>query len=493
MAEDGFLYERYAHRVADRIRSGALAAGERLPSLRSFADQNGVSLSTAIQTYERLEAEGWIEARPKSGSFVRARTRMDPAPPEAMARLELVERSNIDERVRSLVSSIGHRNVVPLGAATLADELLPTAALNRALSGAARHEHAWTYGAPEGAPSLRRSLLSLLGRAGISAAPEDILVTAGAMDGVAGALGILTRPGDLVAVESPTHFGLLQLIENLGLRTLEIPAAPGRGLSLRHLERALRRHSVRACVFVPNFNNPLGSLLSDEDKEGLVALLSRHEVPLIEDDIYGELYFGRTRPLSCRSFDRRGLVVHVSSFSKSLAPGLRLGWVLPGRLGPALSARRRIATISGVDLLQRAAAGFVASGGLTRHLRRLRRALYENTLRMEAAVLRHFPAGTEVYRPQGGFVLWVRLPESVDALTLQVEALKHAISITPGPLCSATGGFSNYVRLNCGHGVSAAIERALLTLGQLASANASKRRRSTRAHARKPRNAPGRP
>jgi DNA-binding transcriptional MocR family regulator len=287
------------------------------------------------------------------------------------------------------------------------------------------------------------------------------------MEALVMCLKATTKPGDTVAIENPTYFGIFQVIESLGLKALPVTTDPQYGIDPDHLAVILNKFPVKACVFVTNFGNPLGFCMPDEKKKDLVQLLTRHRIPLIEDDIYGELYFGRHRPKTCKSFDKEGWVLYCSSLSKSLAPGYRIGWTLPGRFTQAVIHTKMMHTVSGPTLTQLAIAHFLSIGRYDYHLRKLRKALHTQCLRYLQGILQYFPAGTKVSRPQGGFVLWIELDRQINAYKLYREALKHDISIGPGQLFSAQGQFGNCLRLSYARPWDAEVEEGLRTLGNL--------------------------
>ena len=304
--------------------------------------------------------------------------------------------------------------------------------------------------------------------AGCLLSPEDIVTTQGATEAVNLCLRSVCRPGDTVAVESPTFYGFLQIIESLGLHALEIPTHPDHGLSLDALAYAMEHNRISACLLVSNFSNPLGCSMPEESKKGLVELLGAHEIPLIEDDIYGDLCFDEDRPSVAKAFDKKGLVLLCSSFSKTIAPGYRVGWVAAGRFQSQVERLKVLSNLATSTPTQLAIAEFLSNGGYDHHLRKIRRVYRRQTTAMAQAVIRYFPEGTRVTRPSGGFVLWVELPEHVDSLKLYEDALNSGITIAPGPIFSAKQKFPNFVRLNAGFW-SGRIEGAVVTLGQLAA------------------------
>jgi DNA-binding transcriptional MocR family regulator len=469
------LYERLAQKLAQRIADGTLRAGERLPSVRRLSRQHGVSVSTVLQAYLLLESRGLIEARPQSGHFVR-HFRQDELQEPRAPRPSLTPRR---VTMRGLVADL-HRagsdaRFVPLGVATVDARLLPADKLNRTLARVARASGGAgvSYDSPRGCARLRRQLARRALDWGCALRADDFLITVGTMEALHLCLRAVTRPGDAVAVESPTYFGVLQLIEALGLRAVEIPVQPQTGIDLDVLARAMTVERLRACVVIPNFHNPRGSLMSDEAKAALVALAARHEVPLIEDDMYGDLYDEAAvgaRPRPCKAFDDEGIVMTCGSVSKTLAAGYRVGWVVPGRFDADVEHLKLAQTVASPTLPALAVAEFFDSGGYDHHLRQLRRRLAAQVRAVREAVARYFPAGTRVSRPLGGFVLWIEMPSGCNAIELHGRAVARGIAVAPGPIFSAQQRFVSCLRLSCGHPWSEATERAIAELGRLARA-----------------------
>lgn len=465
------LYENVAEEISSLIDRGRLRPGDRLPSVRRLSLQHGVSVSTSLQAYLLLENRGLIEARPQSGHYVRERRA--PLPEPHMTRASATAtRVTVSDLVAEVYRSTNDPHLVPLGAAVPSPEILPTEKLNRMLSNIARTAGGMgvSYDPPPGYLPLRRQIARRSVGWGLALNADDLVTTIGAMEALHLCLRAAARAGDTIAVDSPTYYGVLQLIENLGMKVLEIPSHPRTGMDLDALGEALRHHKIKACLAVPNFSNPLGSLMPDEAKKQLVEMLARRDIPLIEDDIYGDLHFGEARPRPAKCFDREGLVMLCSSFSKTLAPGYRVGWVAPGRFRERVERLKFEQTIATPTLPQMAVTEFLENGGYDHHLRQMRRKLASQVQRMTEAIAEHFPAGTRVSRPLGGFVLWVELPPGTSALALHESALAQGISIAPGVIFSAKQRFSNCIRLHCGSPWSDTIARATRTLGRLAGA-----------------------
>jgi DNA-binding transcriptional MocR family regulator len=319
-----------------------------------------------------------------------------------------------------------------------------------------------------GNEELRRQLALRYVAHGMVAGTDEIVLTSGAMEALNLCLQAVTRPGDAVAIESPAFYGCLQALERLQLKAVEVATHPRFGVQLDSLAAALQRRDVKACWLMPNLQHPLGASMPAEHKKELVELITRHEVPLIEDDVYAELHFGVRRPPPAKSFDRHGWVMHCSSFSKSLAPGYRLGWVAAGRFAREVERLKLTSTISVAVPSQVAVLEFLRHGGFDKHLRQLRSTLAVQQAMALRAVAKHFPAGTRATQPEGGYFLWVELPQRVDALELHRLALSHSISTAPGHLFSADRRFRHHVRLNYGHPSAGQLEEAMKTLGRLA-------------------------
>ncbi len=465
------LYERLADDLSGLIAKGALRPGDRLPSVRRYSQQQDVSVSTVLQAYLALENRGLVEARPQSGHYVR-RHRAAVLPEPRMPRPSTAAaRVTVSDLVARLYASAHDPHIVQLGTAVPSAELLPTERLNRAMSLIARSAGAvaMSYDPPPGCAALRRQIARRSLEWGCPLAPDEIVTTVGTMEALHLCLRAVANAGDAVVVESPAYFGLLQLIESLELRAIEVPAHPRDGMALAALDDALRQPRVKACIAVPNFSNPLGSAMPDAAKHELVRMLARRGVALIEDDIYGDLHFGEVRPRPAKAFDREGLVMLCASFSKTVAPGYRVGWVAPGRFREKVERLKFAQTIPSATLPQMAVAELLENGGYDHHLRGLRRKMCAQVARMTEAVAEHFPAGTRISRPSGGFVLWVELPPGTSALDLHARAMQQGVSIAPGPIFSAKQRFTNCIRLSCGNPWSETIARAMATLGRLAT------------------------
>ncbi len=470
-----YKYERIADDVAHLIETGALRPGDCIPSVRQMSRQRDVSISTVLQAYYLLEARGLIEARPRSGFYVRTDLPSDLPEPE----ISSPEPDPIHVSVRELVTRVAlidaqKPDLIQLGVAHPNPALTATEELNRALTAVARRmgDEGGLYDYAPGCEPLRAQIARRALLAGCSFAPDDIVITSGCSEAISLCLRAVCRPGDTVAIESPICFDTLQCLEALELQALEIPTHPRDGISLSALRFALEHNPVSACIVISNFNNPLGSCIPDENKRELAALADEHEVPLIENDIFGELYFDKRRPSVAKAYDRKGLVMLCASFSKTLCPGYRVGWTVPGRFTSTLKWLKYTSSLAAPTLSEYAITEFMTGGGYDLYMRRIRRAYARRVAAMSQAVRRFFPEETRLTRPAGGFVLWLQLPESVDSLTLYQRALRAGVAITPGYLFSATQQYCNFIRLNAANWSEKA-EQAMEMLGRMINELAS--------------------
>jgi len=461
-------YQQLADHLTELIRQGTYPAASRIPSVRQMSQQQGVSISTVLQAYYLLEDQGLIEARPQSGYYVRGRVKERLPEPEMSSPGRDPSQVSLHELVMMLMNDSRNPNLVQLGAALPNSEYLPTKKINRIITNILRHNRVdvHQYQFPPGLDALRSQIARRAVNAGCSLSPNEILITSGGIEAVDLCLHAVCRPGDIVAIESPMYFGTLQTLEVHGLRVLEIPTHPRDGISLSALEFALEHNPIRAVLTISNFNNPLGSQIPDDKKRDLVEMLARRDIPLIENDVSGEIYFGEKRPMVCKAFDKKGLVMLISSFSKDIGPGLRVGWAAPGRFRAELEWLKFTVSAASPTLPQMAVAEFLESGGYEHHLRRIRREYARNVDLLSGAVMRYFPAGTRLTRPSGGCVLWVQLPASVDSLELYKLALMGGITLVPGYVFSATQQFPNFIRLNAAE-FSYSTERAVERLGEM--------------------------
>lgn len=462
-------YEKFADEIAELIRTGVLGPGEKVPSVRHASRTYGVSPSTVFQAYYLLEDRGLIQARARSGYFVREHAKRPLHEPELTAHAAQTTEVDVSELVFSVLASLKDPHTVPFGSAFPSPDLFPLPRLAKSMAHALRmlSPHEIIADMTAGNADLRRQIALRYMVSGVMLPMEELVISNGAMEALNLCLQCVTQPGDLVAIESPTFYACLQVLERLQLKAVEIPVHPREGIDLGALSDSLKQLPIKACWFMSSLQNPLGASMSETKKQALYDLLVEHQVPLIEDDVYAELYFGSHPPKPVKSFDREGLVMHCSSFSKSLAPGYRIGWVAGGRYAEQIARLKLMTTISPSVPAQAALADYLQHGGYDRHLRKLRHALEMQQSAMLASAARHFPASTRVTRPSGGYFLWFEFPERLDSLQMLRLALAQGISLAPGPIFSASQGFRHCARLNYGHPWNPRNEQAMEVLGRL--------------------------
>ncbi|KFG97838.1 hypothetical protein GQ56_0108070 [Burkholderia paludis] len=466
-------YRQLANSLLDGIAKAGLKAGNRLPSVRMLAVQHGVSLTTALQALRWLETQGKIYARPRSGYFV-ARSAARPA--AGRRNTWTAPQPELDAQARDHLAMVGSPCSVQLDLAAGEPSLYPIDRFSVLLRRFAYQQNTLvgSYVRGTGHPDLRREIVRQAMQYPCDLDPEEVVVTNGCTEALNLALRAVTRPGDVVAVESPTYFVLLQMLRSLELTALPVRCLSNTGMDLGMLEEALDRAPVKAVVTIANANNPVGSVASDSAKRALVKLLKDRNVPLIEDDIFGDVCFGETRPRPVRAFDSNGNVLLCGGFSKSLSPGLRLGWIAAGRFTERVKALKYATSMATVELQQVAVAEMLAGGGYALHLRRLKKALQDQQARLRDTIVRSFPAGTEVSRPAGGFVLWVRLPQidgnSVSTRPLFEQARREGIGIAPGHLFGEGTAYDDCLRVNAGYRWTSELGTAIERLGTLAKA-----------------------
>ncbi|GAB3517900.1 aminotransferase-like domain-containing protein [Emticicia fontis] len=463
-----FLYNEIANGIASQIRSRILKAGDRLPSVRTLCQSHGISMNTAKRVFLELESQSLIESKPQSGYFVSALPYFK-FPLPAVSRPSVTAHENEPEELISRVyANMGREDLALFSIGVPSGALLPAAKLKKELILASRilKSGGAEYELLQGNTKLRRMIaVRSLGWGG-NLHEDDLITTSGGMNALAFCLMALGKPGDTLALESPCFSGTLQLARSLGLKVLELPTHPTTGIEIEALKKLVDKIDI--CLLVPNFNTPLGSCMPEENKKAVVELLDRHQIPLIEDDIYGDLYFGPHRPKCCKAFDTTGNVLWCSSASKTLAPGYRVGWVAPGKYKEQILKLKLVHSISSASINQEAVANFLKSGRYENHLRQLRRTLQDNYQNYVNAIAEYFPEGTKTSRPQGGVALWVEFDKHINTTELYDMAIKHHISIAPGRMFTLQNQFENCMRLCIGLPWSNQLKFKLKELGTLA-------------------------
>ena len=469
MKNSNYLYQQFADRIEKQIKSGVLNVGDKLPSIREVCAETGYSMSTVSKAYYEVESRSLIESRPQSGYYVSnisARIIPEPSSSKPTLSVKNIEREDLIDLV---YGGMNAKDITMLSLGFPSNELLPIAKLNKGMIQAMRQlpNSGTSYEEMQGNSNLRKEIARWSFTWGGSLTEDDIITTPGCISAISHCLMTLTKPGDTIITESPVYFGILQLAKSLGLYVMELPTNMTTGIELEALKKALSTKKVKACVLISNFSNPSGSIMPIEHKKEVVQLMEFYNIPLIEDDIYGDLYFGPSRPTNCKTYDESGIVLCCSSVSKTLAPGYRVGWVSPGKFKKEILRNKLYHTLSSPTITHEVVGDFLKNGRYENHLRKIRQILNHNCNNYINTVLESFPTGTKVSQPQGGFFLWVELDKSIDTTAFYHLAMKHNISIAPGRIFSFQDQFSNCMRLSFGLPWSNELRESIKTLGRL--------------------------
>jgi len=463
-------YQQVADHISDQIKNGLLKAGEKTPSVRQCASEMGMSISTVIRGYELLQDQMLIEPRPQSGFYVRAQYQPS-EPPKISQPVTRPSEVNLDNLAVELLQLTQDKNLIQLGTAPPKTDVPSVKQLHRIMTKVIREEHCLSdYDPPPGNENLRRQIARRMINAGVKVHPDEIIITTGCQEAMTLCIRAVTKPGDTIVVESPSYFGTLKAIESLGLKALEIPTDAKDGISLPALELAIREWKISACILTPNFSNPLGYCMSDDNKKKLREILKKADVPIIEDDIYSELSYASQRPKAIKAFDETGEnsnVLLCSSLSKSLSPGLRIGWAIPGLWLEKVTHLKVSNSMAGATLPSLTAARYLELGIFDRHLRQMRRYYKQQRDYFLHLASLHLPKEIRLTHPEGGYVIWLELPKKIDSMKLYEQALEENVCIAPGPLFSISGQYKNFIRINYGKAPREQLEQAMIILGRL--------------------------
>lgn len=461
------IYEEIAESIASQINSGAYSTGDKVPSVRKLSKSLGVSTKTVEQSYILLESQGLIQAKPQSGYFVTEKLLPEI---EFNNKGPVINNYQCDELIAKLYKGARKPGVVHLGPAYPSTSILPLKKLSQITASIARENNPKTisYEFPPGNLDLRQQIAQRSSEWGKFFSPEELIIVHGVTEAMNIALKVIAKPGDYLITESPTSFATLQIIEGFGMKALELPTHPKNGIDLASVRKALNTYENIAGIFLcPTNSNPLCSTMSEENKKELYELFADRDIPILEDDVYGELYFQEERPKPIKAFDEKGIVIYMSSFSKSIAPGYRVGYTYPGRYYEEMTKHKILTSYTTNSLSQMVIAEFLQSGGYDRCLRNLRKQYKEQVDIFSELVSKHFPEGTKVSRPQGSFFLWIELPDKIDSEDFYDKAIEQNISIAPGAMFTTSKNFNNFIRISCSQSISNEIVTAIKKLGDI--------------------------
>lgn len=463
------MYQDLADSVEEMIRRGVYVTGDRMPSIRAFSQQRDVSVSTSVRTFHELERRGVVRAAPRSGYFA--------VSPDELAELPAMGATsqqpllaNGDSGVLKLLEAAHDPGVMDFAIARPAMDLVPSREIQRA------SRHVWSVDRqrsmapafPPGVEELRVLIAKQLAQAGCQISPDELIITQGCQAAIALALRLLTEPGDVVAVEAPTHYGILELLEQLGLQALPIPTDPAYGISMNALELACQQWPIKAFIVVPNFSNPLGYCMYDVCKQRIISVAKHYNVAVIEDDVFGELRENNQRPSPIKRWDEEGHVYYCGSITKTFGSSFRVGWLTVPQVQMQRACEIQHAYTVTVDMhAQLVVAKLLETASIGRLLNHASVTYNRRTALMARRVEDSFPEGTRISRPRGGYLLWIELPDGIDTSVVLDEALQDGVSFAPGKLFSVDRQFEHCLRLNACEFGTRASEKALARLAKI--------------------------
>ncbi len=436
------LYQQIKTHLRNSILSGNLPADTRLPASRALAHSLGVNRITVESAYDELEAEGLIFSRLGSGTYVLPRKDLPPLPKEGNeATWPLWQRlaaphdgKPLNAGPEAMLRLGGHPEPISFASGQSDSRLFPAEDFRRVLQGVMRRDGiaALDYGEPAGHMPLRVTIAHVLASQGLQVRPENVLITAGSQQALSLVAQLLLKPGDVILVESPTYSGALDLFRALGFRIVGVPV-DRQGMQVELLEKLLQQHHPKLIYTIPNFHNPTGTCLSGARRHELIVLADRYNVPILEDDFVGDLrYEGRTQP-ALKALDPGGRVIYISTFSKMLMPGLRVGFlVAEGPVFDGLVRFKHASDLATSSLVQRALEAYVTVGRYQAHLRRSSQELRRRRDAMVHAIRQYLPGGVHMDVPQGGLFLWLQLPNGLPADDLLPTACERGVNFAPG-------------------------------------------------------------
>lgn len=465
------IYISFANKIAKMIEDRIYKSGDKLPSIRSLHKKKELSIGTILQSFNYLIDKGLVVSKEKSGYFVNDNLGKNLALPKALP-VSLVQSSvKVDGLIQKLPADNKNKNFVSFANAFPDNRLLPFNSIKRAIQQTSR-DITGSYLTLEDRKGNKKLRTEIAKRSLIWKATthfEEIIITNGTTEAIMCSLKAITQPGDTVLVQNPCFHGVLQILECLELKIATVPSHPEEGISIEDVKEICGKVSVKACVFVSNFNNPDGASINTETKKELAAFASTFQIPIIEDDIYGELFLTGKRPDTIKTYDKDGWVLYCSSFTKTLMPGFRIGWCAAGRFIEQVARIKSMQNHSCSTFDQLVILQLLNSGIFERHLQKFRLELHKNLNQTIDFIEHYFPDGTKITRPKGGVMIWIELPEYINATDFLDTAFEQDISYAPGEIFSSKGDYQNYIRISYCSLWEQKTEKALMKLGKLFS------------------------
>lgn len=467
-----FRYRELAVKIGKYIQQNQLKSGDKIPSVRKMSKDFNVSIATVLMAYDLLIDKGIIISRQRYGYFVNETIKRILEPDKSDFQM-LPANVSMNEMASKMMINAKKFSLANFSILSPSPEMLPINQLNKCINKAlaAPGNNAYDYPLIEGHDQLTWQITKNSMHWHNALKNDEVIVTNGALEAINLCLSALTVPGDTVIVESPTYAGLLQAIENHHLKVVEVPCSPETGIDLSLIEKSFRSQKITACILQPTLNNPLGCSMPDTHKKILIDLITQYQVPVIEDDTLGELLFDQEPHQPLKAFDKEGYVLYCNSFSKTLAPGFRIGWVSGGQYHHLLRRHKYGTNIASSAVMQDALSIYLATGKYRSHLNKLKIELQKNVFLYLNSIHKHFPASIQIAKVRGGLSLWVRLADHIDAMELQRVALEDKIGICPGKIFSNNNYYNNYIRINFGPVWSKRIDQHLKVLGSLIKAS----------------------
>lgn len=465
-----FKYEKVFTDLHNAILNGIFLPLAKLPSLRTSSIKYNCGVSVIIQAYGKLESIGLITSIEKSGYIVCSDSVMPMPTPENANHTLLPNISKANTMTSEIMDMAMDKTILPFGAAIPDETIMATKKLTMYIRRKIQYcpELLTCYTPAAGSLNLRQEIVKYMFNKGVYINADDIVITNGCAEALYLSLKLTTSPGDTVAIETPTYFSLISMLEELKLRAIEIPTKADKGLDIGNLKKTLENCKIKSLVFSSTFQNPLCSIMDSSALKELYNLSIAHGFNLIEDDIYGDCSFDKKSYKPLKSMDKKNNVIYCSSFSKTLSSGIRIGWVIPGTRLDQFKESKQISCLGGPAVLQEALAEFFRDGCYDLHLKKFRKKIYSQTYGIRKLIEKYFPTGTKVTSPKGGYFLWVEFPKGLNAYTLYSMAYENKIGIVPGPVFSLSENYRNCIRLSCATPITPEIIGGVRKLGELA-------------------------